>query len=183
MLPDRKTITSLAAKAMISFLTGAARSADPNGAASATGVEVARGLTRVTLGWFLLHQGWGKVVQDWTGGMGTFYRGDQFQNSNPDWLPTVIAAPYGYALPWLELVFGALLMLGLFNRLSAGGATLIFLSIAVAWLDAGRLLPRHMLMIYAPLGAWFFLAGPGRFSFDALLGGRRQGRRDPVGAG
>jgi hypothetical protein len=92
MLPDRKTITSLAAKAMISFLTGVTRSADPYGAASATDVEVARGLTRVTLGWFLLHQGWGKVVQDWTGGMGTFYRGDQFQNSSPDLLPTVIAA-------------------------------------------------------------------------------------------
>jgi putative oxidoreductase len=162
---------------MTTYLTGAARSADPYGAATGTEVEVARGLTRVALGWFLLHQGWGKVVQDWTGGMGTFYRGDQFQNTNPDWLPTVIAAPYGYALPWLELVFGALLMLGLLNRLSAGGATLVFLSILVAWLDAGRLLPRHMLMIYAPLGAYFFLAGPGRFSLDALLDRRRSGAR------
>jgi len=165
---------------MISILTGAARSADPYGAAAPVEVESARVLTRVALGWFLLHQGWGKVVQDWTGGPGTFYRGDQFQGSNPDWLPALIAAPYGYALPWLELVFGALLMLGLLNRLSAGASTLIFLSIAVAWLDAGRLLPRHMLMVYAPLGAYFFLAGPGRFSLDALLERRRPRR---TGAG
>jgi uncharacterized membrane protein YphA (DoxX/SURF4 family) len=62
-----------------------------------------------------------------------------------------------------------MLLLGVFNRVSAGVATLIFLSIAIAWLDAGNLLPRHMLMIYAPLGAYFFFAGPGRFSLDAIL--------------
>lgn len=130
--------------------------------------EVAKSLARVALGWFLLHQGWGKVVQEWSGGLGSFYRGNQFQNSNPDWLPTIIAAPYGYALPWVELAFGVLLLLGLFNRISAGVSTLIFLSIAVAWLDAGNLLPRHMLMIYVPLGAYFFFSGPGRFSLDAV---------------
>lgn len=126
-------------------------------------------LTRVALGWFLLHQGWGKVVQDWTGGLGSFYRGNQFQNNLPDWIPALVAAPYGYALPWVELVFGALLLVGLFNRISAGGSALIFLSILVAWLDAGNLLPRHMLMIYAPLAAWFFFSGPGRYSTDAWL--------------
>lgn len=139
--------------------------------------EIAKSLTRVALGWFLLHQGWGKVVQDWTEGPGTFYRGNQFQNNNPDWLPTIIAAPYGYSLPWIELIAGALLLLGLLNRLSAGVSTLIFLSIAVAWLDAGNLLPRHMLMVYTPLAAYFFLTGPGRFSVDTLLAERNSHRR------
>jgi len=143
------------------------------GAHGSTGAESAKLLTRVALGWFLLHQGWGKVVQEWTGGPGTFYQGNQFQNSNPDWLPTLIAAPYGYALPWLELTFGGLLMLGIWNRISAGGSTLIFLSILVAWLDAGNLLPRHMLMIYTPLAAWYFFTGPGRFSLDTVLQRRR----------
>ncbi len=133
------------------------------------GAEVAKLLARVTLGWFLFHQGWGKVVEDWTGGPGTFYQSDFFQNNNPDWLPTLIAAPYGYALPWLELVFGALLILGVFNRITAGVSTLIFLSILVAWLDAGNLLPRHMLMIYTPLAAYFFFTGPGRFSLDTYM--------------
>ncbi len=123
----------------------------------------------MALGWFLLHQGWGKVVQEWTEGFGAFYRGNQFQNSNPDWLPTFVAAPYGYALPWMELAFGTLLALGLWNRVSAGVSTLIFLSIMIAWLDAGNLLPRHMLMIYTPLAAWYFFTGPGRYSVDGIL--------------
>jgi putative oxidoreductase len=159
---------------MLSSLMGSASPMDPYGTDAPLSVEVSRALARVALGWFLLHQGWGKVVQDWGEGWGAFYRGDQFQGSNPDWLPTFIAAPYGYALPWVELVFGALLILGIFNKLSAGVATLIFLSIMLAWLDAGRLLPRHMLMIYVPLGAYFFFAGPGRFSLDAVIARRRE---------
>lgn len=148
-------------------------SVDPYGVHSTTAAQATKALARVALGWFLLHQGWGKVMQDWTGGPGTFYRGNQFQNNNPDWLPTFIAAPYGYALPWVELVCGLLLMLGLFNRISAGVATLVFLSIMIAWLDAGNLLPRHMLMIYVPLGAYFFFTGPGRYSLDAVLNRNR----------
>lgn len=160
---------------MLSSVASYPPSADPHGATAPVEAEVARGVMRVALGWFLFHQGWGKVVQETSEGLGSFYRGNQFQNNNPDWLPGLIAAPYGYALPWLELTFGALLILGLFNRASAGIATLIFLSIALAWLDAGNLIPRHMLMIYVPLGAWFFFAGPGRFSLDALRAGRRAG--------
>ncbi len=156
--------------------SAAAPHADPYGTRASTATELARAGTRIALGWFLLHQGWGKVAMELEGGAGSFYRGNQFQNNNPDWLPTFMAAPYGYALPWVELLLGALLMLGLFNRISAGGATLVFLSIAIAWLDAGNLLPRHMLMIYVPLGAWFFFAGPGRYSLDALLGRRTSER-------
>jgi uncharacterized membrane protein YphA (DoxX/SURF4 family) len=146
------------------------------GGHGSAGAETAKAITRVMLGWFLFHQGWGKVVQVWTGGPGTFYQSNQFQNSSPDWLPTFILAPYGYALPWLEVTFGTLLLLGLWNRISAGGSTLIFLSILTAWLDAGNLLPRHMLMIYTPLAAWYFFAGPGRFSVDGWLE-RRQADR------
>ncbi len=155
----------------------AARAADPYGSRAPVTAESARLLTRVALGWFLFHQGWGKVVQDWTGGLGTFYQSDFFQNNNPAWLPDLIAAPYGYALPWAEVAIGALLILGVFNRITAGAATLIFLSIAVAWLDGGSLLPRHMLMVYTPLAAYFFFAGPGRFSLDAILSRRAAGRQ------
>jgi len=134
--------------------------------------EAAKSATRIALGWFLLHQGWVKVVQDLSGGPGTFYQSSLFQNNNPAWLPAFIAAPYGYALPWIELVFGVLLMAGLFNRITAGATTLIFLSITVAWLDAGNLFPRHMLMIFTPLAAYYFFAGPGRYSLDAWRAGR-----------
>lgn len=153
-------------------LMGGALALDPLGIKAARITEMARAATRVALGWFLLHQGWGKVTMEMSGGAGSFYRGNQFQNSNPEWLPDLLAAPYAYALPWAELVFGIMLLLGLLNRLSAGAATVIFLSIAIAWMNAGNLLPRHMLMIYVPLGAYFFFAGPGRYSLDALLSRR-----------
>ena len=148
--------------------------ARPYGAEGTTAEESAKALTRITLGWFLLHQGWGKVLQDVNGGLGAFYQGNQFQNNNPDWLPTFIAAPYGYALPWLELVFGGLLMVGIWNRISAGVSTFIFLSILIAWLDAGNLLPRHLLMVYTPLAAWYFFSGPGRYSVDAWRARRKE---------
>lgn len=145
------------------------------GAEGTPGEEAAKALTRIMLGWFLLYQGWVKVLQDISGGFGTFYQGEQFQNSQPDWLPNLLAAPYGYALPWLELGFGGLLMLGIWNRVSAGGSALIFLSILIAWLDAGNLLPRHQLMIFTPLAAWYYFAGSGRYSLDAWIA-RRAGR-------
>ncbi len=159
MSPDRPTTTPSSAT-------------QPRPAAQSTAAEAAKSITRVMLGWFLLNQGWGKVAQELEGGPGSFFAGNQFQGAHPDWLPALVAAPYGYALPWLELVFGALLLLGLWNRLSAGVSTLIFFSILVAWLDAGRLLPRHMLMIYTPLAAWYFFTGPGRYSLDGLMAGR-----------
>ncbi len=154
-----------------------ARSLHIHDSRTSLSAEAAKSLTRIALGWFLLHQGWGKVVQDLTEGTGAFYRSDFFQNNNPDWLPAIIAAPYGYALPWIELIAGVLLLLGLLNRISAGVATLVFLSIAVAWLDAGNLLPRHMLMVFTPLAAYFFLSGPGRISVDALIAERKGGTR------
>lgn len=161
---------------MSSADSGPTHPTDSYGMYGSTGAEVAKAVSRVALGWTLLHQGWGKVQMELSGGIGSFYAGNQFQNSNPDWLPAFVAAPYGYALPWLELGFGVLLLLGLFNRISAGAATIIMLSIAVAWMNAGNLFPRHMLMVFVPLAAYFYFAGPGRYSLDAMRAGRAGAR-------
>lgn len=68
-------------------------------------------------------------------------------------------------------------MLGIWNRVTAGGSFLIFLSILIAWLDRGNLFPRHMLMIVTPLAAWHYFAGAGRYSLDAWMARREGGGR------
>ena len=54
-----------------------------------------------------------------------------------DVLPFEVARWVGYALPWLEIVVGVLLVLGLFTRVSAAIGTLLMLAfvvgIAQAW--------------------------------------------------
>jgi uncharacterized membrane protein YphA (DoxX/SURF4 family) len=130
-------------------------------------------MTRLGLGWYLMLAGWGKVQDELAGGFGTFYQGDSFQGRNPDWLPDVVAAAFGYALPWAELVFGALVMAGLFGRVAAAASAVIFASIGVALLGAGDLLPRHHLMVFLPVALLLATQGPGRYSIDAIAARRR----------
>ena len=88
-------------------------------------------LSRVALGLYFLLAGWGKVMGELRHGLGSFYRGP-FSSLQPNWLPDLLAAPYGYTLPWLEVLFGVTLLLGLLSRLSAAVVTLMLISFTVA---------------------------------------------------
>lgn len=134
--------------------------------------DVLRFFTRAALGWFLLHQGWGKLMLDWNEGLGAFYRSEAFQGRSPDWLPAALGAPYGYVLPAAEVLLGALLIMGLLTRTAAALSAIVFISIAVALWAGGTFFPRHMLMVFIPLALYFMLIGPGRFSVDAVFAGR-----------
>ena len=131
-------------------------------------------INRLAVGWYFVSVGWAKVGMEWSGGLGTFYSGEGFQERTPDWLPAFVAAPYGYALPWTELLFGLLLMLGLFGRLTAGVLTLLSASIAIALAGAGELLPSHHVMLFITLSVTLWVLGPGRYSLDAALLHRRR---------
>ena len=135
--------------------------------------QVAHLLGRLALGWFFVLVGWSKVVSEWKDGLGSFYRSDTFQGRAPGWLPELIAMPYGYALPWAELVLGALLMLGLFTRWAAGLVTFLLLTIAIALLGTGELFPRHHVLIFFPLGLILWQAGADRLTLDAVIRGRK----------
>jgi uncharacterized membrane protein YphA (DoxX/SURF4 family) len=128
---------------------------------------------RLTLGWYLMLAGWEKVQAEFSGGLGTFYQSDGFVRRNPPWLPGLVGTAYGYLLPWAELTFGALVMAGLFGRIAAAGAAVIFTSIGVALLGAGDLLPRHHIMVFLPVALLLAANGPGRYSLDAIVGKRR----------
>ena len=45
------------------------------------------------------------------------------------WLPKVLLVPYGYALPFVELILGAMLILGLFRNCALFATTLLFISL------------------------------------------------------
>jgi len=126
-------------------------------------------INRLSVGWYMMFVGWGKAKGEWTEGMGQFYRSNSYQNRMPDWAPEWLLAIHGYALPWLELVFGALLFVGLFGRVAGLVLFCVAVTIALALLGAGELLPRHHIMFLLTITPLLAVAGSGRFSIDHLL--------------
>ncbi len=137
-------------------------------------------LTRLTLGGYLAAAGVYKSLGEIENGLGHFYS-TKFAGLQPAWLPDALAAPYGYALPWLEIIVGVMLILGLFGRLAAALTGLMILSftIALAMKMGVRAQPADapspFSANYIQIAACFLLAciGPGALSLDRLLRGRR----------
>ena len=137
-------------------------------------------LTRVLLGGYLAGAGIAKAIGELNEGLGNFY-GGKFKGLQPEWLPDAFAAPYGYALPWLEIIIGLMLVLGLFGRIAAVLTGLMILSFTIALAmkmgitaqpaDAASPFSANYIMVAVS----FLLAclGPGRLSLDRLLRGRQ----------
>ena len=71
--------------------------------------EAAYALLRVTLGVVFLFSGVGKFM----GGIGNFVSGMEKQFAGK--LPSALVLPFAYALPFMEVLFGSLIVLGLFT--------------------------------------------------------------------
>lgn len=142
--------------------------------------EIAILVTRVFVGGYFAAAGFAKAKGELSDGFGTFYRGS-FSSLQPGWLPDLLAAPYGYALPWIEIVVGLALVVGLFGTVAATLTGLMILSFTVALAmkmgitaqpsDAAGPFSSNYLQIVV----CFLLAclGPGRFSVDHLLRNKR----------
>ncbi len=146
-------------------------------------------LNRLSLGVYLGFAGAMKVkgeVSGFPGTLGSFYRSPSYQGLKPGWLPEVAAGIHGYALPWVELILGILLVLGLLGRISAAVISLVLLSVLIAMLVHFKLFlgqvnyPENAPGLFHPAVIMFTLAvmltvtGSGRFSLDALLHRRRR---------
>ena len=133
-------------------------------------------LNRLALGFYFAFLGFNKVRGEVQNGFGSFYRGENFQGMAPGWLPQWFAMPFGYGLPWVELIVGALFMIGLFTRLWAAVLALVLLGISIAQIEAGSFFhgaegiagPYHTNAILFTLALLFIVTGGGRFSIDGL---------------
>jgi len=96
----------------------------------------------------------------------------------PPWLPETLASIYGYAIPFAEVLFGALLIIGLLTRLVSLLSLLMIGSFTIA------LAGEHFVNLFqhgpGPFSANFIylavllallFAGAGRVSIDRLIGG------------
>ena len=137
-------------------------------------------LTRLTVGSYFAAAGVRKLSGELNEGLGTFYS-TSFKGLQPGWLPDALAAPYGYALPWMEVILGVMLVLGLFGRLAAAliGLMIVSFTIALAmkmgWRAQGPDTPHPFNANYIQIAVCFLLActGPGSLSLDRVLRGRR----------
>lgn len=124
-------------------------------------------LNRLAVGMYFLLAGVAKVRT----GVAEFYR-EGFLKMKPDWLPVWFAAPYGYALPFLETVVGALLVLGVLGRWPAGVMSLMLASFMVAQYEKGLFFsgpgPYHTNVVFLTLALLLIMTGHGAISLDAL---------------
>ncbi|MEM1212363.1 MAG: MauE/DoxX family redox-associated membrane protein [Planctomycetota bacterium] len=133
-------------------------------------------MVRGTVGLYLCLAGVAKVGGELQNGIGSFQKGP-FTAMQPGWLPGWFAAPYGYVLPWAEVLVGALLVLGLVSRVMAAGTFMMLLSFTIALamlhgIDAqpdGP--PGPFSANYVQIAAAFLLiwTGPGRWSLDGFV--------------
>ena len=137
-------------------------------------------LCRLSLGGMFLLSGFAKSMGELRNGLGTFRRGF-YAALQPPFVPDFVATPYGYVLPWLELVLGVLLVIGLFGRVTALLIVFVMASILTSQVAAfgvtavqGQGPPFHANYVLISLAFLLVVLGPGRLSVDALLRGRKK---------
>jgi thiosulfate dehydrogenase [quinone] large subunit len=137
--------------------------------------EAAYALLRVTLGVIFLFYGIGKFM----GGIGNF-AGSMNQHFSGK-LPSALVLPFAYALPFLEVITGALLVLGLFQV-----AALILGSLTVLGLTFGTVIlgdpptVAHNLQYALVFFVLLWFAEHNGYSIDRLRAGATPAARGDV---
>ena len=91
-------------------------------------------------------------------------------------LPRPLGLFYGYALPWVEIIAGLLLIFGLASRVGAALIALMVLSFMIEmgigwWPDNGPAYDKNVILF--TLALLLTAVGAGRFSVDHLIRKKR----------
>lgn len=129
--------------------------------------EAAYALLRVTLGVVFLFYGVGKFM----GGVGNFAAGMEQHFAGK--LPSALVLPFAYTLPFMEVTFGALILLGLFNSIALVLSGLLLLALTFGTVMLGDAQTSAHNLQYALVNfvlLWF--ADYNGYSVDRLRRGR-----------
>src|SRR5436190_2903125 len=128
-------------------------------------------LARIPLGAYFLLAGLHKI----TGGVSGFV---SFASKNlPPWMPPALGKAYLYSLPFVELITGAMVILGIFTRFNAFIQSLILISILIAmgvYDKAGG--PFHPNLVFLGLALMLAVVGGGDWSVDRMMGKKKSNK-------
>ena len=129
--------------------------------------SVAYALMRATFGIVFLFFGITKFIR----GINPFAQGMQQRFSGK--LPMLIVVPFGYSLPFFEVLLGAFLLVGLFNSLSliATGALLMALTFGMVILGDTPTVANNLIYVLINF-CLLYLADYNLYSIDRFRGGR-----------
>lgn len=132
-------------------------------------IDTALLILRVVTGLTMVMHGWQKFAGPGLSGVGDMFAG----------MEVPLAAVAGPVVMLLELVGGVLLVLGLGTRaVGAAFAVVMLGAVFLVHLPAGFYAADggyELALLLAALGAAFAVSGPGAWSLDAVIAGRRSG--------
>lgn len=132
-------------------------------------IDTALLIIRLVTGVTMFLHGWQKLTNAGFGGVGDMFAG----------MDVPLAAVAGPATMLLELVGGVLLLLGLGTRIVGGLFALVMLgALFIVHLEAGFYAADggyELVLLLAAVSAALAVSGPGAWSADAVVAGRRVG--------
>ena len=127
-------------------------------------------LVRIPFGLFFFLAGVGKI----RGGISNF--ASHAMGMVPSWMPPNLGSAYLRALPFAEIITGMMVILGLLTRVVGVVQTLMLTSFIIA-LGGVKPVPNtgpfHYNVIYLGIALMLALIGPGAWSVDEALFGRK----------
>ena len=121
-------------------------------------------LLRVSLGVLFFFAGLNKIID----GPVDFAQG-MIGNFEETYLPVILVAPFAYVLPYIELVLGAALIVGIFTKpmLTLTGILLIMLSLGTNIMGDPPTTANNVNYILVTVAALYFACRDHRWSADA----------------